>query len=448
MVTKVVCFFPLTNQEFFNSMKRFSFIAVVVMLFVSFFGVSPVQALEPISPNSAMLTGCSSEELANLYRQAGVWGDVQLKRRIAEEIGERGAKEFAWNRGWEPILTKADKSTGHPQGFDQVWRSSDGKIHVVEAKGGESYLSTGKSGTQGTTEWCVKVAEKTLKNHAATESEKSAARTVIEAASKGKLDIYVVQTPHIQGSAGSAMCKGVGECTEEATRLAQNLLSRNAVHGIESGAEVLSRNASKTAEAAESARYSGSWNSPVYEHPAYEPELPSNTFGNAMKSTSRSNEAAAERGALCAAEAAGKGVSKAAKSATKTMVKASTAAEVATGVGLVVDAGFRIKDSYDIEQRYNQGEIDNHERVVSHVKNGAGMAGGWGGAAAGGYAGAAGGAAAGAAVGSVVPVVGTAIGGAVGSVVGGIGGAIGGYFFGEKAAEVGVECADGFFYDR
>ena len=440
-------------------MKQFSFIAVVVMLFVSFFGVSPAQALEPISSNSAILTESSSEELANLYRQAGVSGDVQLKRRIAEEIGERGAKEFARNRGWDPILTKADKSTGHPQGFDQVWRSSDGKIHVVEAKGGESYLATGKSGTQGSTEWCVKVAEKTLKNHAATEAEKSAARTVIEAASKGKLDIYVVQTPHIQGSAGSTMCKGVGECTEEATRLAKDLLARNAVHGFESGTEVLSRNASKTAEVAKSVRYSGSWNSPVNEHPVYEPELPSirseypveapsNTFGNAMKSTTRSNEAAAERGAARAAEAAGKGVSKAAKTASKTMVKASTAVEVATGVGLAVDAGLRIKDSYDIEQKYNQGEIDNHERVVGHVKNGAGMAGGWGGAAAGGYAGAAGGAAAGAAVGSVVPVVGTAIGGAVGGVVGGIGGAIGGYFFGEKAAEAGVDCADSYFYGR
>ena len=49
-------------------MKQFSFIAVVVLLFVSFFGVSPAQALEPISPNSAMLTECSTEELANLYR--------------------------------------------------------------------------------------------------------------------------------------------------------------------------------------------------------------------------------------------------------------------------------------------------------------------------------------------------------------------------------------------
>jgi hypothetical protein len=45
-----------------------------------------------------------------------------------------------------------------------------------------------------------------------------------------------------------------------------------------------------------------------------------------------------------------------------------------------------------------------------------------------------------------VPVVGTAIGGAVGSVVGGIGGAVGGYFFGEKAAETGVDCADSWFF--
>lgn len=370
-------------------MKHFSFVAVVFMLFASCFGC-PAQALEPST--SGTLTRCSSEELANLYRQAGARGDIQLKRRIAEEIGERGAKDFAQNRGWDPILTKAEKSAGHPQGFDQVWQGNDGKIHVIEAKGGESYLSTGKSGTQGTTEWCVKAAEKTLKNHAATEAEKSAARTVLKAASNGNLDIYVVQTPHVQGAAGNTVCKEVGECTQEATRLSRNLMSRNTAQSFESGAEVFSRNASYSVETV------------------------------------------------------GKGVSKTAKSATQSLTKASTAVEMAAGVGLAVDAGLRAKDAYDTEQRYRNGEIDNHERVVSHVKNGAGMAGGWGGAAAGGYAGATGGAAAGAAVGSVVPVVGTAIGGAVGGAIGGVGGAIGGYFFGEKAAEAGVDCADGYFY--
>ncbi|MBQ2621474.1 MAG: hypothetical protein IJF84_09080 [Thermoguttaceae bacterium] len=446
-------------------MKRFAFIVIVVLLFVSFFGVRPAlaQTIFESTVDSKTLADCSDSELALRYQDAarlavneGKTNEaIQIKRLISEEIGERGAKDFARNRGWEPILTKAEKSTGHPQGFDQVWKGVDGKIHVIEAKGGESR----PSGNQGTSKWCVEAAEKTLKNHAATEAEKSAARTVLEAASKGKLDIYVVRTSHVQGAAGNTICKSVEECTEEATRLAKELLSRNAVHGFESGAEAFSRNASKTVEAAESARYSGSWNSPVYERPVYEPELPSirseypveassNSLGNTMKSTTRSNEAAAERGAARAAEAASKGVTKAAKGATKTLTKATTAAEVATGIGVVVDAGLRIKDSYDIEQKYSQGEIDNHERVVGHVKNGAGMAGGWGGAAAGGYAGATGGAAAGAAVGSVVPVVGTAIGGAVGGVVGGIGGAIGGYIFGEKAAEAGVDCADGFFNGR
>ena len=436
-------------------MKRFSFIVVVVLMLVFFFDLRPAQALEPISSNSEMLTKCSSQELTDLYRQAGMRGDIQLKRRIAEEIGERGAKDFARNRGWDPILTKADKSVGHPQGFDQVWKGIDGKIHVIEAKGGDSIISTGKVGTQGTTQWCVKVAEKTLKNHAATEAEKSAARTVLEAASKGELDIYVVQTPHVQGAAGNTICKDVEECTQEATRLARDLLSRNTAHSFESGAETFNRYSSRTAEATEAGRYSHSWNSPAYERPAYESELPSirtetpvetspNSFRNTMKSTSRSNE----QGAARAAEAASKGVSKAAKGATKSLTKASTAAEMAAGVGFVVDAGFRAKDAYDTEQRYHNGEIDYHERVVSHVKNGAGMAGGWGGAAAGGYAGATGGAAAGAAVGSVVPVVGTAVGGVVGGAIGGIGGAIGGYIFGEKAAEAGVDCADGFFNGR
>lgn len=444
-------------------MKHVAFFAVVFMLFVSFFGVRPAQAqtIFESTVDSKTLADCSDRELALRYQDAArlavnegkINEAIQIKRLISEEIGERGAKDFARNRGWKPILTKAEKSTGHPQGFDQVWKGIDGKIHVVEAKGGESYLSTGRAGTQGTTEWCVNVAEKTLKNHAATEAEKSAARTVIEAASKGELDIYVVQTSHVQGAAGNTICKGVKECTEEATRLANELLSRNAVHGFESGAEAFSRNASKTVEAVESARYSGAWNTPVY--PAPEPELPSfrseypvesssYSFGNTMKSTTRSNE----QGAVRAAEAASKGVSKAAKGATKTLTKASTAAEMAAGVGFVVDAGFRAKEAYDTEQRYHSGEIDNHERVVSHTKNVAGMAGGWGGAAAGGYAGAAGGAAAGAAVGSVVPVFGTAIGGAVGGVLGGIGGAVSGYIFGEKAAEAGVDCADGFFNGR
>lgn len=427
-------------------MKHFSFIAVVFMLFVFCFG-RPVQALEP--SNSETLARCSSEELTNLYRKAGRWGDVQLKRRIAEEIGERGARDFAQKQGWDPLLTKADKSAGHPQGFDQVWRSSDGKIHVVEAKGGESYLSTGRFGTQGTTEWCVKAAEKTLKNHAATEAEKSVARTVIEAASKGELDIYVLQTPHIQGAAGTTVCKGMEECTQEATRQATKLLSRNTVHSFESSAEVLSRNMSNTAEAAESARYSGSWNSPAYEYkrPVYEYERPAprpgysvetspNLYGRSMRAASQSNES----GVVRVAEAADKGVSKAARSATKSLSKVSVATKAIAGAGVAVDAGLRARDAYETEQRYHNGEIDNHERVVSHVKNGTGMAGGWGGAAVCGY----GGAKVGALVGSIVPGPGNVIGGAIG----GVGGAIGGYFFFEKAAEAGVDCADDYFYGR
>lgn len=441
-------------------MKRFSLIAVIVLILVFFFDFRPAlaQTLKMMF-DSKPLADCSDSELALRYQDAarlavneGKTNEaIQIKKRISEEIGERGAKEFARNRGWEPILTKAEKSTGHPQGFDQVWRSVDGKIHVLEAKGGGSR----PSGKQGTIEWCIDAAERTLKNHAATEAEKSAARTVIKEISKGNVDIYVIQTQHVQGLNRCTICKGVEDCSEEMISLAKDWLSRNTAHSLESGAEALGRNAAKTVEAAASGRYSGSWNAPVYEYPAPEPELPSfrseypvetqsNSFGNAMKSTTRTNE----RGAARAAEAASKGVSKAAKSATKTLTKASTAAEVATGIGVVVDAGFRAKDAYDTEQRYYNGEIDSHERVVSHVKNGAGMVGGWGGAAAGGYAGATGGAMAGAAAGSVVPVVGTAIGGAVGSVVGGIGGAIGGYFFGEKAAEAGVDCADGYFYGR
>ncbi len=53
-------------------MKHCSFVSVVVALFVSFIFVCAAQALEPISSNSDMLTKCSSQELADLYRQAGI----------------------------------------------------------------------------------------------------------------------------------------------------------------------------------------------------------------------------------------------------------------------------------------------------------------------------------------------------------------------------------------
>lgn len=424
-------------------MKHCSFVSVVVALFVSFIFVCAAQALGPISSNSDMLTKCSSQELADLYRQAGIWGDVQLKRHIAEEIGERGAQEFAQNRGWDPILTKADKSAGHPQGFDQVWRSCDGKIHVVEAKGGESYLSTGKSGTQGTTEWCVKVAEKTLKNHAATEAEKSAARIVLDAASKGKLDIYVVQTPHIQGAAGNTICKEIGECTEEAVSFAKQA-SKQFAETAESGSKALTRGVTTMTEASRSIPTRPVPQECELPFPKFEPEVPVNQSAIPAPLSSGTGRVITKSVSKAGAKGVQATTQAASKTATQTFAK--TAAEAAPLVGMAIDGGLRVKEAYEVEQMYNNGEIDNHERVVSHVKNGAGMAGGWSGAAAGGYAGASGGAVAGAAIGSVVPVVGTAIGGAVGSVVGGIGGAVGGYFIGEKAAETGVDCADSWFF--
>lgn len=50
--------------------------------------------------------------------------------------------------------------------------------------------------------------------------------------------------------------------------------------------------------------------------------------------------------------------------------------------GTLVDLGMRGCQAYQVEQQFQRGEISDRDRVISHAKNGAGMAGGWGGAIA------------------------------------------------------------------
>ena len=98
--------------------------------------------------------------------------------------------------------------------------------------------------------------------------------------------------------------------------------------------------------------------------------------------------------------------------------------------GALIDLGIRGHQAYTVEQQFQRGRLSDRDRVISHAKNGAGMAGGWGGAIALG--------AQGAAWGSTLGPVGTA--------VGGVGGGIGGYLGGEKLAEGAVEMGSEFVY--
>lgn len=392
------------NKRIIYIMKHFVFSIVLLLSFVVLFGVSSAQEL--------VLNDGTAQELASRYENS--WGHMQ--KNVSEEIGEYGAEKFAQNQGWEKVLTKADKSASHPQGFDQIWRDSSGNYYAIEAKGNSSPLKQGYGYKQGTVDWCIEVAKD--KSAHSTYKEVQASKDFLNATKNGKSAIYTIRTKVTSDGKLVASLEKIENCID--------------------------RHAGKAARALK--EMGGGY---IYRCEPAEPEVPQWSYKSSQPSspswrTVNESEREVTRTAEAAAKGASKGVKAAAKGA-RAVSKGTSAVEVATGVGVVVDVGFRAKDAYDTEQEYYRGEIDHHERVVKHVKNGAGMVGGWGGAAAGGYAGAAGGAAAGAAVGSVVPVVGTAIGGAVGGVLGGVGGAIGGYFFGETAAEATVDYADEYF---
>jgi len=98
--------------------------------------------------------------------------------------------------------------------------------------------------------------------------------------------------------------------------------------------------------------------------------------------------------------------------------------------GAILDVGVRTHQACQVEQQFQRGEISDRDRVVSHAKNGAGMAAGWGGAIA---------------LGSQGAGWGSALG-PVGTVVGGVGGGIGGYLGGEKLAQGAVEMSSEVVY--
>lgn len=144
--------------------------------------------------------------------------------KIAEQIGEIGARQLSESNGWITLLEE-----GHnifPQGPDQIYQGQDGTVHVVEAKGGSSQLGHAYGYRQGTPEWAVKSAERLVKSKTATEPERWAAKQVLEAAAKGKLEVHVIRTPHVLGEAMKPTLVQSLKCTEQASQLAVSSLDR------------------------------------------------------------------------------------------------------------------------------------------------------------------------------------------------------------------------------
>jgi hypothetical protein len=353
-----------------------SFLAAI-MVGASLVGSKPVAA-QTVAPSPTAPPAADVQSGPTPRQQAWLRASPEQRAILAEDLGEQGAGAFARQRGWQPVLDSVSKSL--PQGPDQVWRSTDGVVHVIEAKGGSGQLGNAYGYRQGTPEWAVKSAERMMQSSRATVAERSAGRAILEAAAKGQLEVHVVRTSHVLGEPIAAVLQQSLKSTDETARLARTAL------------DDIARAAANIADDAV----------------------------HAADGVTRSADDVAQAGETVVAEAG----------AASKILRTVSPGVIVVAVG--VDAGLRIKEGVQIERQYEAGSITVQEREVKHARNSAGMAGGWGGAWAGVELGAWGGGAAGTAV---VPGPGTA----VGAVAGGVAGGIAGYVGGEAAAEAASE---------
>lgn len=151
-------------------------------------------------------------------QQAWLKASVHQRVKLAEQLGDEGARAFAKAKGWSPVFDGTAR--GVVQGPDQVYRAADGAVHVIEAKGGSGQLGRAYGHAQGSSEWAVESAKRVLRNPAASDAERRGAALVLEAASKGNLRVHVVRTSHVLGEPTAAVLEQTAKGTDEAARLA------------------------------------------------------------------------------------------------------------------------------------------------------------------------------------------------------------------------------------
>jgi hypothetical protein len=115
----------------------------------------------------------------------------QQKIKAQEIVGEDGAERWAAAKGYEPIMTRANKG-GIPQGFDQVHKTTAGEIILIEAKGGRSMPSAGfEADPIGHT---IRQADYLLKSEKSSAAQKEAAMLVKKAFAERNLVVQVIST--------------------------------------------------------------------------------------------------------------------------------------------------------------------------------------------------------------------------------------------------------------
>ena len=325
------------------------------ILMLSFLAVS----IDSLVGQEVMTAEAVMQKAGTQLQQKWLSASVYERVRMAEEIGEKGAREFAKTKGYLTLYDGMESKI--PQGPDQVYRTKAGKVIVYEAKGGTSSLSHAYGHPQGSSEWAVESAKRVLRSPKIGPAERAAAEEIIEAAAKKMLEVHVIRTSHVLGEPVAAVLESVATTTDDAAALAQTALTK-----IASSASHAVDDVARPAE---------------------------NVLDDAAK-------LAAKRAAWL-------------KIGSRSLVV----------VGVVIDASFRTVESWHTECQYEEGKITGQQRKEAHARNAAGMAGGLAGGWVLGQYGAVQGAALGTAIwpgpGTVVCGV---IGGVTGGVVGYIGG--------------------------
>lgn len=358
-------------------------VSIFIAPFVAVIDVAHAQALaEP----AAVTTVPSS---VTPRQQTWLSGSINERVLLAEELGEEGGRAFAKAKGWETLYDGKSWSMVH--GPDQVYRGADDTVHLIEAKGGSGQLGKGYGHAQGTSEWAVESTKRVLRSLTATEAERRGAEAVLEAATKGTLEVHVVRTTHTLGEPHVAKLEQTVKCSEQASAMA-----REAASGV---AKATAKTIKKVAEASDDAARMA------------------DDVTRAGDDLLRSSD----------------DVARAAAHSSKVAPKGSPLASLGPAV-VVLDGGMRVVDGIETERQFEAGEISGKERVIAHSRNAAGMAGGLSGAYVGYEAGAVGGATIGT---FICPGIGTAIGGFLGGLLGGVGG----YSAGDAAAAAGAEAA-------
>lgn len=252
-------------------------------------------------------------------QKAWLNASVSERVKIAEKIGESGARKLAMSKGWTSIFDGTGGALS--QGPDQIYRAADGVVHVVEAKGGTSPLSNAYGHRQGTSEWAVESSKRIVSSSKATASEKASAQLVLKAASEGRLQVHVVRTKHVLGEATVALLEKTSSTSDEAAVIARKSLEQ------------------------------------VKVRPA---KAVATTAAESVKNVASSADDVAKNAKML------NGLSKA-----------------APVIGAAIDVGNRIDVGMKVENQYAAGQISEQKREIEHGKNAAGLIGGWGGAAAG-----------------------------------------------------------------